>query len=75
MGDLDRLNHILAELEDAPTEDKRLVTEHLEGARYYLTGGMPEEYAFNLKLVRESLGSLSNEHLKSEIQEFIDAER
>lgn len=73
MDDLEKLNQILAELEDVPTEDKRLVTEHLEGARYYLTGGMPAEYAFNLKLARESLDSLSNEHMKSQIQEFIDA--
>ncbi len=75
MNDLDTLTNILAELEKLPPERCPLLIEHLEGARFYLTGAMPKELAFNLQLAGESLDSLNDAGLKAQIQEFIEAHR
>jgi hypothetical protein len=75
MNDLDTLTNILADLEKLPPEQCPLLTEHLEGARFYLTGAMPKELAFNLQLAEESLDSLADAELRARIQEFIDAHR
>jgi hypothetical protein len=73
MIELDRINKLLGELEQAPSEKTNLLTEHLEAARFYLTGAMPKELAFEMRLAKESLDSVADPALKSEIQEFIDA--
>jgi hypothetical protein len=75
LQDLDLLNELLAELAKLPPEQSQLLCEHLEGARYYLTGAMPQELAFNLKLAEESLDPLSDPALKLRIQQFIDGHR
>jgi hypothetical protein len=75
LKDLDVLNELIAELERLAPERTRLVLEHLEGARYYLTGAMPAELALNLNLAEESLDLLHDEALKSRIQQFIQTHR
>ena len=75
MNDLDAITDILADLENLRPDRCPLLTEHLEGARFYLTGAMPRELAFNLQLAEESLDSLADAGLKTRIQEFIDAHR
>ena len=74
-NDVDSLNRILAELEKLPPEETRLVREHLEGARFYLTGAMPEELAVNLDLAEQSLDSLPDADLQARIRKFIDTHR
>ena len=75
MTDLDTLTDILADLEQLPRDRCPLLTEHLEGARFYLTGSMPKELSFNLQLAEDSLHSLRDDGLKARIQEFIDGHR
>ena len=72
-ADLEPLNEILAELEKHPGTD--LTKEHLEGARFYMTGSMPDELAMNLKLAEESLNELDDEALKTRIRELIKSAR
>ncbi len=73
--DLDELNDLLARLNDAPSENRRLLIEHLEGARFYLPGARPAEFATNIQLAGQSLDSLEDESLKARIQDFINAHR
>ena len=73
--DLDVLNDLLAELGQLPPEQNEPLLEHLEGARYYLTGAMPSELALNLKMAEESLDSLPEGSLKSRIQQFLEGHR
>jgi hypothetical protein len=73
--DVDVLNEILAELNELPKEQSQPVLEHLGGARFYITGVMPEELELNLKMAEGSLGSLPDGPLKSRIRDFIAAHR
>jgi hypothetical protein len=75
MNDLDTLTNILADLEKLPPDRRPLLTEHLEGARFYLMGAMPKELPFNLQLAAEALDSLNDAALKARIREFIEAHR
>jgi hypothetical protein len=48
-----------------------LLREHLESARVYLVGLIPEEYAFSLKMAEEALNCLSDHDLRERIEDFI----
>jgi hypothetical protein len=73
--DVDRLNDLLAELGRLPHDQTSLLLEHLEGARYYMTGAMPKELAMNLEMAENSLDSLPDEGLRQRVRQFIDAHR
>src|SRR5436190_9523216 len=52
----DDLNHIeqfVLDLEKQPGATNALMREHLDAARFYRTGAMPQEYNFNLKLAQQ----------------------
>ena len=69
------LEKLLAELSKEHSPQADFVREHLDGARFYLTGSMPQEMALNLKLAEESLDALPDKDLKSRIQEFLETQR
>ena len=75
MTDLDTLNELLGELENIPDERVQYLREHLEGARYYVTGAMPAELELNLELAKQSLDALADPALKLRVQHFIDEHR
>ena len=69
--DLDAFNDLLNELAQLPPEQAGLLHEHLEAARYSLTGSMPAELQFNLKLANSALDNLQDDRLKDRVRHFI----
>ena len=74
-ADLTLLDELLAEVGRQDSPESSLLREHLEGARFYLTGAMPEELELNLKLAEKSLDGLADQSLQSRIRDFIRAQR
>ena len=48
-----------------------LLREHLESARFYLLGCMPDEYRFSLRLARDVLPDLHNKSLRERVTDFL----
>jgi hypothetical protein len=68
-NDIARLDGLLDELRKKTQCE--LLREHLESARVYLVGLIPEEYAFSLKMAEEALNCLSDHDLRERIEDFI----
>ncbi|HWC99646.1 MAG TPA: hypothetical protein VG456_22955 [Candidatus Sulfopaludibacter sp.] len=73
--DIESLNQLLADLEQQPPEQAGMLLEHLQAARFSLTGNMPEELQLNLKMAEEWLDPLKDQGLKDRAQAFIDSHR
>ena len=70
------LDHLIARLRDvrlgnANDGQRNLLIEHLTTARAMLLGAMPEECVTNLRLARDTAGTLSGKPLQSEVKEAI----
>ena len=50
---LTRLDHLIGEIKHAHSTQMDLLLEHLQSARIYLLGAMPDEYEFNLREARQ----------------------
>ena len=73
--DLVQLDQLILDLEQQPSASNSLMREHLEAARLYRTGGMQQEFDFNLKLATQLLPEISESGLHSRIAEFLEARR
>jgi hypothetical protein len=73
--DLVQLDQLVLDLEQQPSAVNSLMREHLEAARFYRTGGMQQEFDFNLKLAMQLLPEISDSALHSRIAEFLEARR
>jgi len=49
----------------------KVLREHLESARFFLVGLMPDEYALSLKMADESLDCVSDHDLRARIMNFV----
>jgi len=68
---LPELEVLLKEL-DRPAESQcELLREHLQSARTYLLGAMPEEYGLSLRMAGEALDCVSDEKLRDRISDFL----
>ena len=72
---LKRLNDLISALEANPSTREGLMRAHLEEARFYLNGAMPEEYRLNLKLAQGSREDIEDESLRNRISEFLRSQR
>ena len=72
--DLAELDHLLEELTGETDAQCELLREHLEGARAYLVGCMPTEYALSLQMADEALNCVSNRHLRASVEHFIQSQ-
>jgi hypothetical protein len=68
---LARLEQLTLDLSRSRGANASLLREHLESARFYKTGAMPEEFLFNLKLAKRLLPDLGDQDLQSRIAEFL----
>src|SRR5262245_1647871 len=68
------LDDLLEQLSKRTGDADVLMHEHLEAARYYRVGAMPDEYHFNLNLVRRLLPKIQDQELHSRITEFLRME-
>jgi len=70
-----RIDELIRDLVGGDDTPRGLLREHLEGARFYLLGGIPAEYQFNLKLSESLLGDLDDQDLEGRIRAFLRSER
>jgi hypothetical protein len=68
---IEELIHDLHELEDVSATPGSTMGEHLEAARFYLLGAMPQEYRLSLKLAEQNLPNIANEGLRSRLANFL----
>jgi hypothetical protein len=66
------LDELLALVAQHPQE-QAIVNEHLQSARTYLLGGMPDEYAANLRLARSALPQIQDEPLRERAASLLDS--
>jgi hypothetical protein len=52
-----------------------LMREHLETARSYLLGSMPDEYNFNLKLAKHLLPDIDDKSLQTRVADFLRSQK
>ncbi len=71
--DLGRLDEFLEELGAETEAQCELLREHLESARTYLVGSMPAEFELNLQMARDALNCVSNQELRSLLEDFIQS--
>ena len=70
------IEQLITELDQQPPDAMPpLMRERLEAARFYLTGGLAQEYDFNLKLAHELLPEIADPALRSRIEALLNAER
>jgi hypothetical protein len=74
MSDARRLNELVLELTRGGETGCAMLLEHLESARFYLSGAMPAEYRMSLAMAREELGCLGNDDTRVHARDFIEAE-
>jgi len=69
---VNKLDELLAVLAQAPQlEECRNAEEHAQGARTYLLGGMPEEYALNLEMTRKAVSHLSDKNVREKAESIL----
>ena len=69
--DITRLDTAIDEMSDPSESQCELLREHLESARYYLFGGMPQEYRLSLQLANEALDCISNHERRDRVKQLI----
>ena len=71
--DLSNLERIIEELDGEPAGSEcSLLREHLERARDYQIGAMPQEYLLSMQLAKMAVDCVSDEDRRHRIQEMID---
>jgi hypothetical protein len=66
-----RLEELIAALTNEPHTSYDLMREHLEEARFYLLGAMPDEYRSTLKLAAVLLPDIENRGLRDRIAQLL----
>lgn len=69
---LTRLDELINEISSPAESECELLREHLETARTYLQGAMPDEYLLSLRLANETLNCISDERRRTRAGELID---
>jgi hypothetical protein len=68
-ADLTRLDEMIAEVERL--RDTDLLREHMQSARQYLFGAMPEEYLVSLEWAKRSLDTVPDGNLRSRMDDAL----
>lgn len=74
-NDVTRIEGMIRDLNGNSDSPNGYMREHLEQARFYLLGSMPQEYGLSLKLARELLPEIKDENLKNRIAGFLDEQQ
>ena len=67
-ADLARLDEVIGSLKDGEAD---LLKEHLQSAREYLLGAMPEEYLLSLEWAGTALDTVSNGDLRRRLEKTL----
>jgi hypothetical protein len=68
---LERLDHLIGEVKHAQGAQTDLLLEHLQGARIYLLGAMPDEYEFSLHEARRLAPQAANFAVQKAIEQDV----
>ncbi|HLH42883.1 MAG TPA: hypothetical protein VKV74_07850 [Bryobacteraceae bacterium] len=75
-GQLARLDQILAFLADAPRTDAVLsAQEHLQFARSYLLGAMPEEMELSLAMAERAIEGMEDRRMRRQALDLLEEVR
>jgi hypothetical protein len=66
------LEELIGKVQRDQCDNNGAVIEHLQSARAYLFGAMPEEYVLALNLAKESLASMTDERLRTELTDDLN---
>lgn len=72
-SDLTELDELIAEVRASRSQQCDLLTEHLQSARIYALGGMPEEYALSLELALQLSSTLQDEAVRTRLERSIQS--
>ena len=67
------LDHLMANVAQFHDDPSNLLREHLQSARVYLLGGMPEEYGFSLATAKETAAELTDATEQGLVSREVDA--
>ena len=70
-SDLRRVDELIASVGRLDSEETALLLEHLRGARTYLLGAMPDEYAASLQLAQEASLRVTEKSLREALVEAL----
>jgi hypothetical protein len=70
-AELAEIEQLISDLQDQSGENTALMREHLEAARFYLTGSMPGEYDFTLGLARQVLPDVESHDMQARLAAFL----
>jgi hypothetical protein len=73
--DVARIEEFIHDLKNVSGPPSDPMLEHLEAARFYLLGAMPQEYQLSLNLVEEVLPDIPNEDLRKRIANFVRSQQ
>lgn len=73
--EINELDGLLRDI-SAPSDTKLgLMREHLAEAKFYLEGGMPVEYRFNLDLAENLLPLIEKSEIRHRVADFLQRAR
>ena len=73
-GDIACLEELMRDLPGESGTANGLMREHLEQARFYLIGSMPQEYRFTLGLAEQFLPEIEGQELRTRIASFLHSQ-
>ena len=69
---LSKLDQLLEFLADAPEDEEcRNAKEHLQSARTYLLGAMPEEFELSLQMAEEAISAIAQRTVRIEAERML----
>jgi hypothetical protein len=71
-SDVTRIEGMIRDLNGNSDSPNGYMREHLEQARFYLLGSMPQEYGLSLKMARQYLSEIEDGSLRNRIAAFLD---
>jgi len=72
-ADLQRLDEVIADLGHSQEDRDDLLIQHLQSARTYLLGAMPEEYALGLRSACENLSLVRDEPSRRRVEDTLSS--
>jgi hypothetical protein len=71
MSEIDRLDELLREVSTCAKPQYALVLEHLQSARFYMYGAMPQECLMSLTMAMKQLKYVDDHRIRTLIEDFI----
>ena len=72
-ADVQRLDELITGLRHSQENPDDLLIQHLQSARTYLLGAMPEEYAPSLQSARENLSLIGDEPVRRRLEDVLSS--